>query len=165
MTHDPLRDSKTDLLEAARAAVKDSEAKAAEAAVSSRSVPRRRLRLGVLGVIGVAGLVLLIVQPVWLVGPATAPPDPIPVAAAGLRIALIRQRQQVFDYARTHGKLPASLEEAGDTLPGVSYRRRGDSAFTLIGSAGDSVVVLLSSDSQAVFLGNSLRVIKNRGGQ
>lgn len=164
MTQDPLRDSKSDLLDAARAAVKDSEAKAAELAVASRSVPRRR-RLGVLGTIGVAGLVLLAVQPVWLAGPRTVPPDPPPVAAAGLRVTLLKQRQLVFDYARTHGRLPISLAEAGDSLPGLHYNRGRDSTFTLTGSAGDSVVVLLSSDSQAVFLGNSLKILRNRGGQ
>lgn len=163
MTHDPLRDSKSDLLDAARAVVKDSEAKATELAVASRSVPRRRL--GVLGTIGVAGLVLLAVQPVWLTGPKTAPPDPPPVAAAGLRVALLRQRQLVFDYARTHGRLPVSLAEAGDSLPGVRYDRGRDSAFTLTGSVGDSVVVLQSSEPQVVFLGNSLKILRNRGGQ
>ena len=166
MTHDPLRDSKSDLLDAARAAVKDSEEKAAEMAIASRSIPRRRRRLGVLMTIGVVGLVLLILQPTWLVGPDTVQPDPPPVAAAGLRVALIQQRQRVLDYARTHGgRLPVSLIETGDSMPGVFYHRRGDSAFTLTGSAGESVVVLRSSDSQAVFLGNSLRVIKNRGAQ
>jgi hypothetical protein len=165
MTHGPLRDSKTDLLEAARAAVKDREEKAVERAVASHSVPPRRRLIGVLVAIGLAGLVLLVLQPGWLVGPTAVPPDPPRVAMAGLRVALIRQRQLVFDYAKTHGRLPRSLPEAGDTLPGVSYDRHGDSAFTLTGSSGDSVVVLQSSDSQAVFLGKSLRIIKNRGAQ
>jgi hypothetical protein len=166
MTQGPLRDSKSDLLEAARAAIKDREAKAAELAVASQTVPpRRRRRLGVLVTIGAVGLVLLVLQPVWLVGPTTVPPDPVPVAAAGLRVTLLRQRQLVFNYAKAHGRLPASLTEAGDSPSGVSYHRLGDSAFTLVGSAGDSVVVLQSSDSQAVFLGNSLKILRNRGGQ
>ena len=163
MTNGPSRDSKSDLLEAARAAVKDSEAKAAELAVAARSVPRRRWPLGALVVVGVVGLVLLTLQPDWLVGPAVVPPDPPPGAAAGLRVALLRQRQLVLDYARRNGRLPQSLADAGDTVPGVRYSRRGDSAFSLTGRAGDSVVVLQSGDSQSVFLGNSLRVLKNRG--
>ena len=165
MTHGPLRDSKSDLLEAARAAVKDRGEKAAELAVATSSIPPRWWRIGVLLATGVAGLVLLLLQPGWLVGPTAVPPDPTRVAVAGLRVALIRQQQLVFNYARAHGRLPLLLGEAGDTIPGVSYNCHGDSAFTLTGSSGDSIVVLQSSDSQAVFLGKSLRIIKNRGAQ
>jgi hypothetical protein len=76
---------------------------------------------------------------------------------------MIRQRQLVNDFAKRYGHLPASLAEAGDTIPGVSYTRAGDSVFTLTGFAGDSVVMLQSGDSQAAFLGNSLKILKNRG--
>ena len=82
----------------------------------------------------------------------------------------------MWDYARTFllrttrrfgrnhgGRLPLSLAESGDSLAGVLYQHRGDSVFTLTGSTPDSVVVLQSSDSQAVFLGNSLKILKNRG--
>ena len=165
MTHGPPRDSKSDLLEAAQAAVKDREDKAAELAVAANRIPRRRRRLGVLVTLGLVSLVLLVLQPAWLAGPATPPPDPPSVARAGLRVALLRQRAQVFAYARAKGRLPRSLAEVGDSLSGVSYTRLNDSVFTLVGSVGDSVVVLRSSDTQAAFLGNSLRILKNRGGQ
>jgi hypothetical protein len=164
MTHGPLRDSKSDLLEAARAAVRDREEKAAEYALAARSVPRRGRRLISLVTVGVVGAVLIALQPAWLVGPKSVPPEPAPVAAAGLRVAMIRQRQLVFDYARAHaGRLPLSLAESGDSVAGVTYQRRGDSLFTLTGSTADSVVVLQSSDTQAVFLGSSLKILKNRG--
>jgi len=162
MSHEPLRDSKSGLLEAAQAAIIDQNEKAAERTVSRYSAPQRR-RLSVFGIIALSGLVLLVLQPQWLAGPAAARPDPPPVAAAGLRVAMIRQRQLVNDFAIRNGHLPASLAEAGDTIPGVSYTRQGDSAFTLTGFAGDSVVTLQSGDSQAAFLGNSLKVLKNRG--
>jgi hypothetical protein len=162
MTDRPLHDSKTNLLEAAQAALKDREEKAVTAALAARSVPQRR-RIGLLTVIGVAGLVLLVVQPSWLAGPKSVPPEPPRVAAAALRIAMIRQRQQLFNYANIHRRFPLSLGDAGDSLPGVIYNRRGDSAFTLIGSVGDSMIVLHSGDSQTAFLGNSIRIIKNRG--
>ena len=166
MTNTPLRDSKSDLLHAAQAAVKDRINKAAELVVTTNSpLRRRRTRMGVLVIIGVVGLVLMMLRPTWLVGPTTVPPDPPLVAAAGLRVEMIRQRQLVFNYARAHGRLPLSLEEAGGSLTGVRYRHQGDSGFTLTGLAGDSVMVLQSSDSQAVFLGNSLKILKNRGGQ
>ena len=70
----------------------------------------------------------------------------------------------MFDYARAHGgRLPASLTESGDSLEGVTYQHRGDSVFTLTGRTADSVLVLQSSDTQAVFLGSSLKILKNRG--
>lgn len=163
MTHGPLRDTKSDLLEAAQAAVRDREGKAAAQAVVSTRAPRRRRRIGVLMAVGLVGLGLLALRPEWLVGPVKAPPDPPAVALAGLRVTLVRERQLVFDYAKAHGRLPQSLREAGDSATGVRYARKSDSTFTLSGNIGDSVVVLHSGDLLSAFLGNSLRIVKNRG--
>lgn len=164
MTTPPSRDSKSDLLEAARAAIRDREEKAAEAAVASRNQPRRR-RMGVLAVIGIVGIVLLLVQPAWLVGPKNMPTEPPPVAAASLRLALLRQRKQVLEYAKAQGHLPEYLSESGDSVPGARYERTGDQAFRLSARAGDSLIVLQSSDSASVFLGSSIATIRNRGQQ
>lgn len=160
----PLRDSKSNLLEAARAAVKDREEKAVADVVAARSVPRRR-RMGLMGTIGIAGLVLLLLQPAWLAGPGAPPPETAPIATASLRLTLLRERQRVVDYNRRHGRLPETLADAGGSLPDIRYERTGVGEFRLVGQAGDSSVVLLSSDSMRTFLGSSLTIIKNRGPQ
>ncbi|HEU5219848.1 MAG TPA: hypothetical protein VFU23_14405 [Gemmatimonadales bacterium] len=161
MTEPPPRDSKSALLEAAHAAVEDQVQKAQDRAI--RPVAAQRGPLLVFGVIAVTGIVLLVWQPTWLAGPRTLPAESPTVVTAGLRIGLIRQRQRVFDYFTAHGRLPTSLAETGDSMPGVSYARQEDTAFTLTAGAGDSIVVLRSGDAQASFLGNSLRIIKRRG--
>jgi hypothetical protein len=161
MTSPHTRDSKSDLLDAARAAVKDREDKAVEAALASRHVPRRR-RIGALMVIGLAGIALLIIQPVWLVGPKAPPPETEPVLEASLRLSLLRQRSQIFEFSRARGRLPADLTEAGDSVPGVRYERIGADAFRLIATVGDSLIVLQSSDSGS-FIGQSIAILRNRG--
>lgn len=162
MTNMPSRDSKSDLLDAARAAIQDREVKAAEAAIAARMVPRKR-RLGILILIGLAGIVLLVLQPMWLVGPKAPPPETPRVAIASVRLALLRQRSQIVNFTKARGRLPADLAEAGAIVPGVQYERTGDGAFRLIAGAGDSVIVLRSSDSMKPFLGRSIGIIMNRG--
>jgi len=157
----PSRDSKSDLLDAARAAIQDREEKAAEAARAGRLVPRKR-RLGVLILLGTAGLIILALQPMWLVGPKALPVEPPPVAAASLRLALVRQWSQIVEFARTRGRLPANLAEMGDSVPGIGFERTGEGAFRLTGHAGDSMIVLHSTDSIPAFLGQSIGIIRNR---
>jgi hypothetical protein len=164
MTNTPTRDSKADLLDAAQAAIRDREEKAAEAAVAARLVPRER-RIGILVLVAVAGSALLILQPTWLAGPKAPPPETPPVAAASLRLTLLRQRDYILDFHRARGRLPATLAEAGDSMPGVQYERTSDGGFRLTASAGDSVIVLRSGDSTATFLGRSIGIIRNRGQQ
>lgn len=162
MTNMPSRDSKSDLLDAARAAIQDREEKTAEAALAARNVPMKR-RMGVMIFLGLAGLVLPVLQPMWLVGPKQPPSETPPVAAASLRLALVRQHSLIVAFSKTRGRLPASLAEAGDSVPGVRYQRIGTGVFRLTANAGDSIVVLESTDSIGAFLGKSIGVIRNRG--
>lgn len=160
----PSRDSKSELLDAARVAIQDREEKAAEAALAARNVPRKG-RMGVLILLGVAGLVLLVLQPTWLAGPKQLPPETPRVAAASLRLALVRQHSLIVAFTKTRGRLPADLAEAGDSLPGVRYQRVGTGAFRLTANAGDSIIVLESTDSIRAFLGQSIGILRNRGQQ
>jgi len=164
MTNPPSRDSKSDLLEAARAAIRDGEAKATQAALAARQVPQKR-RLGVLAVIGVAGIVLLLLQPTWLVGPKAPPPETPAVAAASLRLEMFRQHSLIVNFSKAHGRLPRNLAEAGDRGTVVQYERTGDSTFRLTATAGDSIIVFQSTDSIEAFLGQSIAAIRNRGQQ
>lgn len=156
------RDSKTSLLEAARAAVKDREEAAVVEAVARRNVPRTR-RVGFLSGVGMLGLALLVLQPAWLSGPTAPPPETAPIQAASLRLTMLRERARVVDFRKRTGRWPESLTEAGGTVPEVHYERTGGDGFLLSGVSGDSTIVLRSTDSLQNFMGNSLRVIKNRG--
>jgi len=160
----PSRDSKSDLLDAARAAIRDGDEKATQAALAARQVPQRR-RLGILAVIGVAGIVLLVLQPIWLVGPKGPPPETPAVAAASLRLEMFRQHSLIVNFTKAHGRLPANLAEAGDSGTVVQYERTGDGTFRLTAAVGDSVIVLQSTDSMEAFLGRAIAAIRNRGQQ
>ena len=160
-----LRDSKSSLFEAARAAVQDQNVKNAEEARARAGAKERGIRIGVLALIGVAGLVVLLLNPEWLTGPKALPPEPPAVAVASLRLSLLRERQRVVDYGRQNGRLPESSFEAGITLGGIRYAREGPDGYALSAHSGDSVIVLRSSDSMASFLGSSLLTLRDRGRQ
>ncbi len=160
-----LRDSKSTLYDAALAAVQDQNEKNAEEARARAAAKGRGLRIGVFALIGLTGLVVLLLSPDWLTGPKALPPEPPTVAAASLRLSMLRERQRVVDYGRQHGRLPESSSEAGITLAGISYAREGLEGFTLSAQAGDSVIVLRSSDSLSTFLGSSLMRLRARGRQ
>ena len=117
------RDSKSDLLDAARAAVED-RGKAAIATAAAAGAPRRRKRRrGALAALGVIGGILVLVQPDWLAGPK-APPAELPaVAAASLRVTMWRERDRVIAYQKQFGQLPATGADAGITTPGLEYQR------------------------------------------
>ena len=157
------RNSKSDLYEAALAAVKDRE----EAAFSR---PRRRAQsrfpwFAVMLPLILAAGALLLLRPVWLIGPTTPDQETPAIAAASLRLTLLRERQHVLDYQKANGRLPRTLAEAGITSQDIRYETQGDNAFRLSANAGDSLIVLSSSDSMRAFLGETLRAIRNRGRQ
>ncbi len=161
----PPRDTKTNLYDAALAAVKEREERASEQQMARLGATGRKRRVSALGVMGVAGLVLLLIRPTWLAGPEAPPAEPPAVAAASLRLTLLRERDRVFEFVRQSGRLPATLEEAGSGLVAIDYQPTGGESFVLSARTGDSVVTLGSSDSTTTFLGASLKTIKHRGHQ
>jgi hypothetical protein len=158
----PVHDSKTDLLDAARAVVKDRSERATQER-SNRLQPAARKRVGALTLLSVIGLGLLVLRPEWLVGPKAVPAETPAVAEASLRLGLLRERQRIVDFVRLQGRLPASLAEAGVTLPGVGFEAEEAQGFRIFAQVGDSLLVLHSGDSMSSFLGSSLQDIKNRG--
>lgn len=155
-----VRDSKTDLLEAAREVVKDRHEKDVAA---GKMQPAARKRVSFLTLLALGGLTLLALQPAWLVGPKRIPVESPAIVEASLRLALLRERQRVSDFLKQHGRLPASLAEAGSIAPGIGFEALPQQDFRLFAQAGDSLLVLRSTDSMSHFLGNSLKEIKNRG--
>jgi hypothetical protein len=157
----PARDTKSVLYEAALEAVQD---RAAQARTRAEHQPRRGRRfplVGVLLLIGAAGATLLIVRPVWLAGPTTLPPESPGVAAASMRVVLVRERDLVFTFQHRTGHLPASLAEAGSSAVGLEYRQ-DVAGFSLTGHAGDSLITIRSTDSVATFLGDSFSRLRHR---
>ncbi|NOT06936.1 MAG: hypothetical protein HOP28_01900 [Gemmatimonadales bacterium] len=159
----PSRDSKTDLLRAAEEAVKDREEKAVADRIARLTPARRRRRFQGLILLGLVGATLLTIQPTWLVGPKAPPVETPAVAAASLRLTLVRERQRIVDYRTQTGRLPATLAEAGGILETISYERVGAEDFRLSARTGDSVIVLRAADSVSTHLGKSFKVLKERG--
>lgn len=159
----PLHDSKTNLFQAAQAAIQDQESKIDAERAARMAATGRRRRIGVLGMVSIVGAVLLIVQPTWLAGPKELPAETAPVAAASMRLTLLRERDRVRDFARRTGRLPTSLAEAGGRAPTVTLSALADGSFTLVGETTDSIITLRSDESVVGFLGESLRVVGNRG--
>lgn len=158
-----LRDSKSNLYEAALAAVKAQEETAAK-----RPRPRQKTRIPLLTVmllLALTAAVLLLLRPVWLVGPETPPVETAAVSAASFRLTLLRERDRVFDYSRKNGHLPTTLAEAGIQETNISFRATGPDQFVLSGIVGDSLITLHSTDTMHVFLGKTLQAIRNRGRQ
>jgi hypothetical protein len=154
------KDTKSVLYEAAVQAVQDrAQASKAHPGGASGKKPRRIL-MPVLGVIGVIGAILLLVRPAWLAGPTSVPPETPAVAAASLRVILVRERDLVLRYQRSTGSLPPTLEAAGGGA-GFDYVRHGNE-FSVTGRAGDSIITIHSSDSAVTFLGDSFDRLRHR---
>lgn len=159
--NNPPKDTKSVLYEAAVQAVQD-RAQVAKARVEQS--PRKKRRgsfIPVLAVVGLVGAVLLLVRPTWLEGPTSIPPETPAVAAASLRVVLVRERDIVLRYLRRTGSLPATLEAAGSNTAGLDYLRVG-SEFSVTGHAGDSIITIRSSDSVVTFLGDSFDRLRHR---
>jgi hypothetical protein len=142
-----LHDSKTNLLEARQAVIQDQEEKLDAERIARMSATGRRRRIGMLGTLGIAGLILLILQPTWLAGPKVVSAEPPSIAAASMRLTLLRERDRVRAYLEQHGRLPASIAEAGGAVTGISLRALPEGGFTLVGETTDSIITLHSSDS------------------
>ena len=156
------RDSKTDLLEAARAVVHDRKERETQARAQQLN-PGVRRRVGMLLLISLTGVLLLIVRPSWLTGPDTVPPESPLIAEASLKLTMARERDRVTAFQRQNARLPVDLGEAGITVPGLGYEVLENGGFRLYAQGKDSLLVLGSTDSMALFLGTSLRDLKNRG--
>ncbi len=148
-------------------AQKEALLRAAEEAVRqdrTHSGPRNgpRTRWGIVG----WGLVLLAGLMGWLVGTQPewvfAPPPNMEapeITAASMRLALVRERQRVERYREQNGRLPATLAEAGGTIPNLEIATSPDGTYLLRAVEGGTVLELHSSENIETFLGNSLQVI------
>ena len=157
-----LEDRKRALLEAAQTAVQDAHDKAAQRrGRTSSNVSRIVVTVLGLGIFGV-GIYILAMRPTWFFTPPP-PPESVQIQEASVRLMLVREASRIRQYKAAHGRLPATMVEAGSSAGNVDYTRQGDSTFRLVTSWGEQTIVLSSTDSVGPFLGNSLKIIASRG--
>ncbi len=155
------RSSKQELLVAAEAAVSETRG---ETAAGGPGPARSRPRLLISGatLIALLGTYVSVLRPEW-VFPAEPVAESPQISEASMRLALVRERQRVEEYLRTHGRLPASLFEAGGRLPDATLSPGSANSFTVSVPHAGQLLELRSSDRLEDFLGNSLEIILSRG--
>jgi len=97
-------------------------------------------------------VVVLVAGAVATVPPRWARPDPPAQLgpaerASNLRLALLLQAQQVEAFRVRVQRLPASLDEVTQTLPGVRYVRSGSRAYQLIAYEANGNAIVYDSAS------------------
>lgn len=118
---------------------------------------RRLRRYFILGGVAVAGLYLGLVPPAWV------QPDPLPIPslaeqAASAKFAIFLEAQQIESFRTRTGRLPTTIAESGEALPGIDYIQISPTTYALQ-SARDSSIRYASTDSLPAFLGNSMTLL------
>ncbi len=157
-----VRESKTDLLEAAQAAVANQRTKGRtpRSVWGERSRARAAYRSTMTGLI-LAGTTLLLLRPVWLAGPRL-PPEPAEIQTASATLALIEAASHVRAYHSATGRLPERLKDAGVTDATIRYRKIDTLNFVIRLAAGDSTLTLRSTDSLRPLVNEAVRALRRR---
>ena len=132
----------------------------AERHTSERAQALRRkttTRMTVLGFILAVAMVLAFAPPDWLL-PAPAPRPTAAEREASIRFSIFLQAQQIEHFRGSRGRLPSTLEEAGQPLPGVAYQVSGAGSYQLR-STQDQSISYNSTDSLHAFLGESMTLL------
>jgi hypothetical protein len=137
------------------------EARRLEAEARRRSTGSRILILMCLVALAFIGGYLYVERPDWVFPPAPTPESTI-VREASLRISIANAAQHIERYRQRNGRLPATLDEAGATTPGLAYEP-GISGYQLHTTLDGAALSYQSSQSLAKFVGNSFAVIARRG--
>ena len=116
----------------------------------------------VLGLVLVALAAAAALRPPWL-GLGVPLREPPAVREASLRLAVALEAQRVMRYQREQGHLPATLDEAGPVLAGVSYQPSREGIYELSATDGDIAVLYRSTTSLREFVGNSSDIVSRRG--
>jgi hypothetical protein len=108
------------------------------------------------------GAYVAIEQPEWLF------PKPLPAEThaerdATLRMAMATTAQRIERYRQQHGRLPATLAQAGSTVEMIRYEPNGDAQYVLRGENGPVTLTYNSSEPISSFVGNSFQLLARRG--
>lgn len=130
--------------------------KAAREKVAPKGPPKWMLPLTLN--LGVLALYFLIAQPDFLVVNPVNDPRSSQEVVTGLRSAMYFDGiHRIETFEAQNGRLPTSLAELGTTLgeQGVEYNVVGDSAYTLVSSVGEEVIIFDSrTDDPATWVGS-----------
>jgi len=112
-------------------------------------------------ILAIVGLTALLVsQPAWLFTP---PPNEAPaIVEASLRVRMFVEIERIERFRSDSARLPATLAEAGGDSTGLTYRVE-DGGYTLTGVNGSRALAYTPDMSREEFLGDSYRIIRERG--
>jgi hypothetical protein len=157
-----LRESKSALLEAAQAAVAEQRAKRHD---PSGYLPPfgtgRQVFRGLLAMVAMVGGFLLLAQPPWLAGPKL-PLESSAVKAASATLALVEAVSHIRAFRDVRGRLPRALAEAGIRTSDIHYEPQGQDQFLVRLQAGDSAIVVRSTDSLKPLVVKAILTLQRR---
>lgn len=103
---------------------------------------------------------LLVLQPAWLF--TKMEQEPPAVSEASLRVRMFVEIDRIERFRSDSGRLPATLAEAGVPPDGLIFNVE-DGRYTLTGVNGALSLVYSSDTPPQTFLGDSYRLIRERG--
>jgi hypothetical protein len=144
-----------------RTAAEERELERLAAEARRRSLGASRLLILLCTMIVVFVSVYLYVErPEWAF-PAPSTPESSAVREASLRISVANAVQHIERYRQQHGKLPATLEQAGANGAGIAFQPTATGY--LVSGDGDGVRVSFTSGQSILrFIGKSFEVIARR---
>ena len=158
-----LRESKSALLEAAQAAVAEQRAKQSLPAgyLPPPGSTGRQVFRGLLAMVALAGSFLILSQPTWLAGPKL-PAESSAVQAASATLALVEAVSHIRAFREVRGRLPRALAEAGVRTSAIRYEPQGQDRFIVRLQAGDSLIVVRSTDSLKPLVVKAILTLQRR---
>lgn len=103
-----------------------------------------------------------VARPEFLWGPKAGPLPPVR-QEANMRFAMFLLAQRIRSYRAAQGHYPATLEELGETMPGVVYSLSADGVFQLTASENGKPLTYRSDQPATAFLGDAFNVIQGLG--
>jgi len=118
---------------------------------------RKFRRVAILSIALAITAYLSLKQPAW-VKPNPVPPPTPAERSAGDRFAIYLQAQRIESFRNGRGRLPSTVDEAGEAIPGIRYEVLGDGSYALT-SERDQTIRYSSRDSLGTFLGGSMTLL------
>lgn len=135
--------------------------KAADAKPPPRKQPQWMLPLGIN--LAVLAVYLLIAPPSFVVINPIEGPD-LASQETSLQVAMYLQAMRIDSYRIRYGAAPVNLSDAGSTLEGIEYVRRGEDEYLLVSTVGDTPVIYDSNEPDPSFAAAMTAAGRKAGG-